>query len=312
MIYLTAQPDRIKFYWQLLVQLENFRQVGIELRDVHVLVACQGAPSKEMLSLARTSGARVFFYHHSGDYRYLPAVQPHIIAQHYEQLPELQHEYVFFLDCDVIFSRLPDFSLMAEDGTWYLSQTWVQSPDNCYINSRYLRRHSELAFQEMAQVVGIAADRVIRNDAVSGGGHYLLTGVDHYFWQKVEMDSMAMYVWYRRREAEYKRLNPACDVQIWCAGMWSLLWNAWLYGHRTAVHPELAFAWATYHLQDFDRYTMLHMAGVIGGVQAQEPGPHFDKMAYDTRAPFADDFSWINPNSITNKYVQLFKSVPCN
>lgn len=312
MRYITAQPDGLSFYWQLLVQVENFRRVGIDLRDVHILIGITGAPSRQMLSLSETSGAQVFFYSHSGDYRYLPSIQFHLLAEHYKALPELQHEYVFLLDSDVIFSRLPDYGSFTWDGTWYVSQTWVHSPESCYLNSLYLRRHSETAFREMAEVVGLAPARIIENDPACGGAQYVLTGVDENFWRKVEMDSKALYVWYRQREAEYKVSNQSCDVQIWCAGMWAILWNAWLFSRRTVVHPELAFAWATYRMSDWQTYPLLHMAGVFPALQETEPGPHFDKTAYRDRVPFGDDFGWINPESITNQYVSLFKSVQCS
>ena len=44
--------------------------------------------------------------------------------------------------------------------------------------------------------------------------------------------------------------------------MWSLLWNLWLYDHKTIITKELDFSWATDNLDIYEQRPILHMAGV--------------------------------------------------
>lgn len=313
MIFLTAQPDRIKFYWQLRVQLENFREKGIDLSRVHILVGeDMREPSQEMLSL-RDTGAQVFFYPYEQDYRYVSSVRPHIIKQHFQKFPELFHEYIFYTDADVIFNRLPDFSKMPLDGTWYVSDT------RTYIGAEYiLRDGGRTIFNDMCMIVGISPLVVERREAQSGGCQYLLTGVNAAFWEKVEKDCIKLFtsfpnVWVNNYSKyvgpnmeKYEALKEK-PIQIWCADMWAVLWNAWLFHKITIIHEELGFSWANGSMWDYKRKPLFHLAGIDENSVNNENSPHFDKRKYEGRTPFGDDLSYVNPNSATYPYVQIIK-----
>lgn len=314
MIYITAQPDRIKFYWQLLVQLTNFKEKGIDLSNVHVLVGVEEAvPSKEMLSLKET-GAQIFFYPYAKDYRYLSSVRPHILKQHYAAMPELKNSYQFYLDCDVIFNRLPDYSKMPFNGNWYVSDT------RSYIGANYIMANGKTIFQDMCNIVGIEQQAVIDREEMSGGCQYILTDVDADYWEKVEKDAIQLFTSFpnfwnpeikkhdgpNREKYESLGENP---VQIWCADMWSVLWNAWLRGKDTIIHEELNFSWANGSMKDYLERPIFHLAGLTDDQQKNENAPHFDKRIYDRSSPVGHDFSHINPSSATFPFVQIIKQL---
>lgn len=315
MIYLTAQPDRIKFYWQLRVQLANFERMGINMNDVHVLIGSDLPEySKEMLSL-RDTGAQVFFYPYGKDYRYISSVRPHIIKQHYDAFPSLQSEYIFYMDCDVIFNRLPDYRKMPQDGTWYVSDT------RSYLSADYiLRDGGPTILKDMCDIVGIDPEIVKAREYMSGGCQYLLTGVDSSFWDKVEKDSIKMFISFPNRwnptTRKYEGMNAdkyaalgEGSVQIWCADMWCVLWNAWLRGKTVLISDELNFSWANNSVKEFYKRPLFHLSGVSVDTQKQANAPHFDKALYNNSVPFGADLSYVNPDSASYPYCQIIKSL---
>lgn len=315
MIYMMAQPDRIKFYWQLRVQLTNFLEMGINLSDVHILVGeDMPAQSDEMHSL-REMGANVFFYHYERDYRYLSSVRPHIIKQHYERFPGLKDEYVLYMDSDVIFNRLPDFKKLSLDGTWYVSDT------RSYISADYiLRDGGPTILKDMCDIVGISPEVVKAREYMSGGCQYLLTGVDSRYWEKVERDCIKLFISFpnlwnphtKRYEGvnadKYRDLGEG-SIQIWCADMWAVLWNAWLWGKITLITEELNFSWGDNDIKEYYKRPLFHLAGVTTETQQQPNAPHFDKRIYENSMPFGDNLSFVNPRSATYPYVQLINKI---
>jgi hypothetical protein len=315
MIYLTAQPDRIKFYWQLRVQLANFMQMGINMNDVHVLVGQDLPEQSEQMKSLRDTGAQVFFYPYQKDYRYLSSVRPHIIKQHYARFPELQAEYIFYMDSDVIFNRLPNYSKLDLDGSWYVSDT------RSYISADYiLRDGGPTILKDMCDIVGISPDIVKAREMQSGGCQYILTGVNAAYWEKVERDCIKLFIsfpnYWNPNTKKYEGINAEKyaalgegSVQIWCADMWSVLWNAWLLGKYTFITEEMNFSWGNNLIKEFYKRPLFHLAGVTNDSQNDPHAPHFDKRIFENTVPFGTDLSNVNPQSATYPYSQLIKQV---
>lgn len=305
MIYLSAQPDRLKFYWQLVAQLHNFKAVGIPLDQVQVLVGCdQGPPSAAMQHLARHSGARVFFYPYvsGGHGGYVPAVRPQLLAQHYAAHKNLKYQYVFYLDSDVIFNRLPQYELLPQDGRWYLSDT------RNYLGAQYLLRcGGPQVFMDMCSTVGIDPFSVIEREDQTGGAQYVLHGVDADFWQDVERDCVNLHSLWQRHQRRYAALGQR-PVQWWCADMWAVLWNAWKRRKQTILHDELSFAWGHHPAIHNEQRVMLHLSGVTVQTQKNGYGPHFDKLQFDQTVPFGK-LPYVNAQSASYKYALILKTI---
>ena len=60
------------------------------------------------------------------------------------------------------------------------------------------------------------------------------------------------------------------EIQFWTAEMWSLLWNLWLYGHKTKVIKDLDFSWATDSIDVYEQKPILHMAGVTEDLKSSK------------------------------------------
>jgi hypothetical protein len=46
-----------------------------------------------------------------------------LLKQHFKAHPQLESEAIFYHDCDIVFTRKPDFNAFLSDKIWYLSNT---------------------------------------------------------------------------------------------------------------------------------------------------------------------------------------------
>jgi hypothetical protein len=80
--------------------------------------------------------------------------------------------------------------------------------------------------------------------------------------------------------------------------MWAVLFNLFKRNIPTKCIKELDFAWLGYSIEDSKRYNLMHNSGVIG------PGKEFCKSIYVNKLPYNDDFTSIDRNKLTWKYVE--------
>jgi hypothetical protein len=302
-IFMSVQPDVPYFHWQVEVMIHNFIKVGINPNWIEVLWAVDGNPSPEVLKLAQQySNVRFFFYPKriAKNHGYIPILRPDSLEQHFERFPELRGDVILYHDSDIIFRELPDFDSMREDHYWYLSDTVS------YIGARYIKSKSDELFKEMCEIAKIDPELVENNELNSGGAQYLMKGVTSEYWKYVKETSLELYRYMADRESkertqlsqeELKTYNP---VQKWCADMWAVLWGAWRSGAQVKLSKELEFSWGTSSLSDYDRHKIMHNAGVTNSNE----GRLFYKGEFINKDPFQADFSNINPNTASAKYVE--------
>jgi hypothetical protein len=84
------------------------------------------------------------------------------------------------------------------------------------------------------------------------------------------------------------------EIQIWCADMWAVLWNAWMRGYKTQIVKELDFCWATDHTEKWDEKYIYHNAGATVALQ--------EKIFYKGA------FQSVLPYGISNNYEDKFAS----
>lgn len=302
-VFMSVQPDVPYFHWQVEVMIHNFMKVGINPNWIEVIWAIDGNPSFEVLKLAQKySNVRFFFYQKriTKNYGYIPILRPDALEQHFDKFPELRGEVVFYHDSDIIFRELPDFDSMRGDHYWYLSDTIS------YIGANYIKSKSDQIFTEMCDIAKIDPDLVERNELNSGGAQYLMKGVTSEYWKYVKETALELYKYMAsREETERSQLDSAAlksynPIQKWCSDMWAVLWGAWRSGAQVKLSKDLEFSWGTSSLEDYERYKIMHNAGVTGN----QDGRLFYKGEFINRDPFESDFSKIDPNSASSKYVE--------
>ena len=301
-VFLSAQPDVPYFHWQVEVMIHNFIKHGINPNWIEILWAYDNEPSAELLSLStKYPYVRFFSYKKTpiDNFGYIPILRPDIIEQHFIKYPELRGETILYHDSDIIFRELPNFDEMHGDLYWYLSDTIS------YIGAEYIRSKSNDLFVDMCNIVGILPEVVDQNQKNSGGAQYLMKGVTSNYWKGVKDDSLALYKYMVDREnlerttltpEELQVYNP---VQKWCADMWAVLWGAWKLGAQTVIEPGLSFSWGSSNLAEYLNNNIMHNAGIT----SNQEGKVFYKGEFINRNPFEFDFSNIDQDTASAKYV---------
>lgn len=311
---ICAQPASLYYAWQVEVMLHNFMELGIhEEYDIHLIFAYntkegnwgQNVEYIQKVEKKFQGYADFFYYEDTRQYpiSYISSVRPNILKQHFATFSNLAEETVFYHDCDIIFSKFPDFidKYTQDDMNWYVSDTIS------YIGAKYITEKGEDVLEKMCDIVGINPKTVINNQEYSGGCQYIMKGVDWRFFEKVEKDCELMYKEISELNAEKVKADPTHHpLQIWTADMWCILWNGWMRGFKTNVIDELDFCWATDSIENFDKHYIFHNAGVTGATD----GKFFFKGDFRAQLPYGKfDIEKIDKERATYKYAELIQKV---
>lgn len=293
MKFLSAQPDEDYFVWQLRVQIKNLQSIGFK-DDYHICVkVMKQNVNPNFITLQQefvgTNFKFFFYYETRPDWKtYLPSLRPYILAQHFAMfnLPEF-----FYIDSDIIFRELPDFSILG-------NHHWV-SDTISYVGGEYILSKSYNLLVGMCAIVGISPDIVLRRNKHSGGAQYVMRNITSEFWQKVEKDTINLYLYMNNFNSSFK----GHGIQSWTADMWAVLWNLWLSDLECKVHPELDFCWPRDTLKRWEETKILHNAGVTD----KEANELFYKGAFLKTSPIWVDLDYVNPKTCSIKYVEAIK-----
>ena len=312
---ICVQPC-VKYYaWQIEVMLTNFRSLRInEEFEIHTLWAYgKHEPDwEEKVALIQTvekefiDVAQFHYYEDTREYpvTYISSLRPNILKQHLLQHPELSNTCIFYHDCDIIFSKFPLFlhNYQRRDNNWYVSNTVS------YIGYDYIKSKGDDVLNKMCDIVGIFPDEVRLRQNQSGGAQYILKNVDYTFFHQVEKHSERLFKEITELNNRKKALDPSYhELQIWCADMWAILWNAWKRGYNTNVIEEMNFTWATDDIENFYKNSIYHNAGVVNGSQ----GLFYKGMFIDT-LPYEFDGSSLDQTKANYKYFEIIQSINKN
>ena len=306
---MCAQPATLYYAWQVEVMLNNFIEMGVNPNFIDIVCWKQnGVIPEEWSKLASGYPARFFFYDDTRETKhYISSIRPNILKQHFLQHPYLKEESIFYHDSDIIFTKpIKDWITddMINDNEWYGSDTrW-------YIAHSYIKSKGQDVIDKMCKIMDLPESLIEENELNSIGAQYLMKGIDYHFWNRVEIDCELLYknitdlnteksIEDRRTMPPGEERTPYHPLQIWCADMWAVLWGAWKMGAQTLIEPGLEFSWGTSSLTDYNRHNIMHNAGVT----SNNGGKLFYKGEFINKNPFEADFSTIDPNTASAKYV---------
>ena len=302
MKFICAQPAVPYFIWQVEVMLNNFIRNNVHPNDIHILCSYDNAIPEAWSKLQECNkDVRFFFYQDTReDKSYIPSIYFNLMKQHIKNNPELQHETLFLHDSDIVLTRPIDFSEMINDKIWYLSDTIG------YIGSEYILSKGEDVYLKMCDVIGIDPSIPRSLNSASGGAQHLVKNTTYEYWDKVENDAVKLLTHFCQEEPKWTRSDY--PIQKWTAGMWSLLWNAWLFGHETKVDKRLDFCWATCPINRWEETSIFHNAGVTA-----ESKDLFYKTNYINTLPYNDiDLGSFSENFCSYNYVkEILKTKTC-
>jgi hypothetical protein len=187
--YICVQPRILYYAWQVEVMINNFIKHGINPNNIDILVAWNPndkTSEPENIEVwnklaSHYSSVRFFFYEDTRQQPiyYISSVRPNILKQHFKAHPELESEAIFYHDCDIIFSKPPDFNAFLSDNIWYLSNT------NSYINYDYIISKGQDVYDKMCEITEMHPTIPRLMNSNSGGAQYLMKNVDADYWEKV-------------------------------------------------------------------------------------------------------------------------------
>lgn len=310
---MCVQPCLPYYAWQVEVMLNNFEQHNIHKYEIRCLFAFNKneADWEEKVSVIKKVEAKFlhiakfYYYEDTRVYpiSYISSIRPNILKQHFKEYPETSNRAIFYHDCDIVFTKHPDFlhKYLDDDENWYVSDTIS------YIGYDYIISKGEDILDTMCQIVGIDKNLVKSKQKESGGAQYILKNVDWLFFHKMEKDCEKLYKDIMKINIDKRRENPQYhELQIWCSDMWCLLWNGWLRGYNTLVIPELNFCWATDDIKRWNETYIFHNAGVTNSTSKEL----FYKAEYrDGTYPFLIDETKYNKERCSYNYLLEIKNV---
>ncbi len=257
--YICAQPAIDYYTWQVEVMINNFIKNGVNPNYIDIVCGINNnvVPDKWKTLAGTYNTVRFFFYNDTRQSpAYISSIRPNILKQHFAAHPYLKDEAIFYHDCDVIFTKAPNWNEFLDDDVWYLSDT------RSYIGAEYIKSKRFGIYEKMCEIVGIPEHIPETNELDSGGAQYLMKNIDADYWEKVERDSETLYKYFQEHLREHPASKEYHPIQMWTADMWAVLWNAWYFNHSAKVIPEMDFAWPTQGLDMWNKCTIYHNAGV--------------------------------------------------
>lgn len=301
--FLCAQPAILYYAWQVEVMLNNFRDMGVNLNDIDVICSIEnGVIPTEWIKLASGYAARFFFYNDTRKTKhYISSVRPNILKQHFAARPEISSEAIFYHDCDIMFTK-PIHEWITTD--MINDQVWYGSDTRWYISHSYIKSKGEDVLTAMCQIVDIDPALVEANELNAIGAQYLMKNITSDYWAQVERDCEQLFRDITQLNGQKKSADPSYhELQIWCADMWSVLWNAWKREWRTECHRNFNFSWATSHIQEYKDCNIFHNAGITTNQNRQ-----FYKADYMNTLPYGLNLD-VAENTATRMYYDQIQRV---
>lgn len=327
---IQVTPDDTIFFSQVLVQLANFREMGIShlYRGLVFIPADRkhiGVNPKWKLIEEQFPEAKLFYYfdeHQILDrirqVDYIPLLRPYCLKRHFEEHPELENNAIWYIDSDIVLSKPFDFAPYLDDDKCYLSDT------KSYLNSDYFDgkirdvRPDKLEefkkidiLDRVARICGINREICEKNKNSTGGAQYLLKNINSQFWEKVFNRCIVIrsFLYYHRQGINYQFFESEDrGYQSWATDMMAVLFTLWEEEKETPTPEEFNFNWATDPIEKWDKYFIYHDAG--GGEMNVNGKIHklFNKRSHqyvnNLRTYFEDDLSFVSPDYCSKKYVE--------
>lgn len=285
---LVATSDHPFYLWQVLVQIEHFKERGT-LEDAHYLLYHQGPdPSPLALQIARETGAKMYFWRDPRVRKeYDPAMKPWLIGAYFRQFPGEVSKRYQYLDPDVMVIQDPEF--------YREIPAWSASCTDGYTGPGYLRGHGEDLWVDLCDLAGVAPEVAAKVPGV--GAQWIVQDADAQFWFDVATTSEQMW---QRCKAQPKQEGQQYQVQAWCAEMYATQLLALAYGFPVRSDPAMDFIWANGPAEAWSDFGYFHDAGI------PEPnGRDFCKGEHQS-SPFRTPLV-VDPVSASSRYVDLIR-----
>jgi len=302
--FICAQPAIQYYSWQVEVMIHNFMEMGVNPNYIDVVCSIENnnIPNHWKTLAEKYNYVRFFFYNDTRRYKkYTSSIRPNILKQHFKYHPYLKDETIFYYDSDIAFTKPINEWItdeMINDNNWYGSDCrW-------YISHSYIKSKGDDILKAMCSIIEID-EKVVEDNELNGiGAQYIMKGIDENFWNTIEADCEKLFV----NITELNKIKKQQDanyheLQIWCADMWAVLWNAWKLGYKTICHPNLEFSWGTSSDKLWHDCNIFHNAGVTNSTSGL-----FYKADYMDKLPYNLNLN-IKENTTSFEYYKIVQKV---
>lgn len=289
MRYIMCQPSNNRFKWEVEVAVSDLINHGIT--DIVLLFL------KEDDSVARyfegNYDVAVHVYDDKRDDKaYIPSIKPYLMYRYLSEDPARGSFNYFFMDSDMVFRQLPDYSKMPVD-----ESNWYGSNCNDYMNYDYLsnRTNSEALIKGMTDIVGVDRQSIegINNDAI--GAQYVISRPTADYFEKVYKDSIKLWQFVKHLDTSFQK---------WTVEMYATLWNMLYFNITPHAHEEMDFVFPTDDIDIYESVNILHNAGVM-----PQHTDLFRKSDYIYSDPLQVNHDYVNRNKASYAYVQKLNTL---
>lgn len=306
---ICAQPCTVYYAWQVEVMLNNFKALRLhEHFDIHCIWAYnKKIPSqkKEVELIIKLDDAyedvAKFFYYEDTRVQpsYISSIRFNILKQHFAEVKEI-HPTVFYHDCDIVFTKFPDYLEKFIDGNdWYVTDT------RHYLGYNYVLSKGRDVLEKMLEIMDIDEETVKQREDQAGGAQYVLKNITPDFFEEAEHNSNRLFKEITQLNKQKVAEDPKYHtLQIWAADMWVMAWQAWKRGINTVITEELSMALATDAIDAWERKKILHNAGITEAMS----DTNFFKAGFRDKLPYKIDPEVYDKTKISYLYAKMVKN----
>lgn len=233
--YICAQPDKLRFRWELKVLLGSLLKLGVQRDNIHFLVLLEDRdePSPEMRRLEQY--AKIYYYKErpefvSGqvDRVYKPSSKPYLFYRFWQDHPEYVDKAFFFVESDMLVLKVPDIEAVSGVRFWSDASKAIEPG---LLDGHFKKTPVGTPF----------------------GFHCIGSGFTADFWAKVEWDSNVIF---------HEMVQKNLPGNRWIAEMRAWMWNSnEQEGITNVIHPELQFMTGEGLKKSFNLYHQLGRQG---------------------------------------------------
>lgn len=284
MKYIMCQPSNNRFKWEVEVAILDLMNHGVT--DIVVLFLKENDAVIDYFK-----GKYDVEIHVYTDKRYnkeyIPSIKPYLMYRYLSENPEREKETYFYMDSDMVFRQLPDYSRMSVD-----AHNWYGSNCNGYMNYDYLKRctNAEDLIKGMANIAGVSRQSIRNINADSIGAQYVISKPTAEYFEKVYMDSIKLWQFVKPFDTNFQK---------WTVEMYATLWNMLYFDITPHVHEEMDFVFPTDDIDVYETVNILHNAGVTA-----DHNDLFRKSDYIFKDPLQVNLDYVNKNKASYAYVQ--------
>lgn len=300
MIHIISQPGINYYTWQVETVINSIME-HCPNNKIHI-VNTNIPNDRNRWKLLEIKYKNVYFFYYNDTRKnpnYISSIRPHILEKHFKENEYLKDEIIFYHDSDILFTKKFPYEKFINDDTWYLSDTIS------YIGYEYIKTKGDDVLELMTNICDIDIELVKNNQLNSGGAQYIMKNIDSEYWADVYLDCENLFYEISKLNTMKKTEDSNYhELQIWCADMWAVLWNAWKRGFKTECPTEMNFSWATSHVSKWDDYGIFHNAGVTNNTSGM-----FFKSDYNNLLPYNVELHNLREELCSSKYYEYIKEV---